>query len=162
MRSGTAAFFALLAGLGSCRHEPEATPGSGILDEPGPPLEAFRRRIDREGTIVFRSWEGRFIGTDCDWDLQFLPEGRIKMIENGEGVEIYRGTYRMDDRGTIETSFDRFPRPWPAMVLERDARSLFLRPRDAWYGGPEVSGRAPDLWPFRPISPEGKGSRFHD
>lgn len=134
----------LLLILGSCRHESVVAPDPG-----GPAVASFRDWTLKRGSVVFRSFGGRWIGTDVDLDLHFLPDQKVKMVRYGYALETYWGTYRMDEDGELSASFERYGQPWPVLILERDSRSLLLRPKEAATGS-SVGMRG--FWPLRPPS----------
>jgi len=149
---------ALAASMGSCgRGAFEMQPDSPV-DADVDALAEFQARLSREGSITFRSWDGRWIEGDCTTDLQFLPDQKAKLWEDSRLSPIYDGTYRVDDKGEVTASFGRFGPPWPVMILARDTLSLHLRPKDPRVGFvmgnrpgvalPAGSGR---FWPFRPL-----------
>jgi hypothetical protein len=43
-------------------------------------------RIKLIGSITFRSWGGKWIGTDCDTEITFLAGHEVIMTEYGNGV----------------------------------------------------------------------------
>ena len=132
-----------------------------------PPPASLDEGIRAQGSVIFRSWNGRWRGTDIDTDIQFLPANKVKVIEYGEGVETYRGTYRLSEDGDVTVSLEGYRGSCPAMVLRRDARSFFLLPKNP-EAKPAIRDRftvlseiSPGFWPFRHI-PKQEGSRFHD
>lgn len=171
---GTGLAGAFLFALGAC--------DSGSKEErwskEGPPVEQVRQgpefvkrfedQLRRDDSIIFRSWNGKWIGTDCDTELQVLPGSKVKMIDYGVGVEAYRGSFRLDERGGVTLMLEGYGRAWPGMVLGGDSKSLVLSPVDSSQGfqmgnrgGATVSGRDGSYWPFRSI-PIGERNRFHD
>ncbi len=115
--------------------------------------------IAARGSVTFRSWGGKWIGTDCDTDITFLPNQVAYMIEYGVGVKSYKATYSVDSTGQVTLRLKDFGHKWPVMILDLDAVSLRLRPTRGGglvmgnRGGATVIGGQGSYWPFRPISP---------
>jgi hypothetical protein len=114
--------------------------------------------IARQGSVTFRSFDGKWIGIDGDTDLTFMPNGALRMFEYGYGVSGYRGTYKIDSAGRVTVRLPTFGHAWPAMWLQKDATSLLLTPaRDGngfvmgnRGGATFVQGQG-TYWPFRPL-----------
>lgn len=141
----------LVACIAGCDCQRSATPSKS-----NEAISEFNDRLARQGRIVFLSWNGRWIGNDSDTDLTFLPGGFVEMTEYGFAVEKHKGTYRLDADGAISLQLDGFERDWPAIVLEKDAKSLLLRPKDDEQGlvignrgGATVHAEDGPYWPFR-------------
>jgi hypothetical protein len=118
--------------------------------------------IAKRGSVTFRSWDGEWQGTDNDTDLTFLPNGVAHMLEYGDGIDSYAGTYAVGPDGAVTATFAKFPGGWPPMSLRKDATSLLVFPKDekvgfvmGGRGGATVLGGRASFWPFRPI-PEGE------
>jgi hypothetical protein len=117
----------------------------------------FNDLLAARGRVSFLSWDGRWVGTDCDAEFTFLPGGNVEMTSYGFAVQRYRGTYRIDGDGVVLLQLAGREPSWPPMVLERDSRSLILRPRDKPNASTlEGSGVAPrgdnwSYWPFRHV-----------
>lgn len=115
-------------------------------------------RMAERDSITFRSWGGRWIGTDCDTDLTFFPNGKVEMIEYGDGVEHYQGTYSVDSSGSFFVRFRDLGDDWPIMMLDRDSVSLRLRPKHGIgfftrnRGGATIVAGKGSYWPFRPLT----------
>lgn len=119
----------------------------------------FKGQLARDGKVRFRSWNGKWIGMDGDTDLNFMPDGVVVMWEAGFTVRSYKGTYELDAEGAVSLQFEDFKSGWPAMVLERDAESLLLRPKDpkvgfimGGRGGATTRSEHGSYWPFRVIA----------
>jgi hypothetical protein len=111
----------------------------------GSPVEVFRTKVAHTGSILFRSFSGKEIGTDCDSDLKFLPDGTIKMAEYGYALQNYEGTYQLADDGTITM---RLTRDDTSLLLERaDGKNGFIFGNR---GGATIPASAGSYWPFRP------------
>jgi hypothetical protein len=130
---------------------------------PVEPASAFdwNERVREYGSITFRSWNGEWIGTDCDTDLTFVSDSAAHLLEYRDGIVHYEGTYHIEPNGEVTLRFENRPSGWPVMLLERDTTSLLLRPRWGHLGGVIGPGRGDPLmdgegsfWPFRPVAPE--------
>lgn len=114
--------------------------------------------ISSQGSVTFRSFNGKWIGMDCDTDLTFLPNGSIHMFEYGFAVSGYRGTYTMNSVGQVTVQLPTFRGPWPLMLMQKDSTSLLLMPAQnvngivmGNRGGATVVGGKGEYWPFRPV-----------
>jgi len=143
----------------------DASPGDAPTTDASSvaPIAEFDDVIHRDGVILFRSWNGNFIGTDCDTDLRFMPDFHAEMDEYGQKVATYKGTYQIDANGEITVAFIGFEHTWPAMLIRRDATSLELVPDsgDKQFvmgnrGSTTLPSNAGTYWPFRPIAANGK------
>jgi len=124
---------------------------------------SFNAEIDQNGSIAFRSWNGEWIGTDCDTELQFTAHGHVQMTEYGFGRDTYAGTYRIDDNGKIHlTFFDDLNPPFvgsfPELALGADPRSLLIRPdikgteyKEFNRNGETITECFSMYWPFRRV-----------
>ncbi len=121
--------------------------------------------IARDGSITFRSWDGRWQGRDSDTDIIFRPSGKAFMVEYGVGVRAYAGTYVADAAGEITLRIPELEAEskttWPVMLLRKDAQSLLLAAQDGGNdfvmgnrGGATIKSDQGSYWPFRPISAE--------
>jgi hypothetical protein len=142
-----AATLALLAGCGGEAAEAPA------FDIEVPALAELEARISRDGFVLFRSYNGRWIGTDMDVDLQFLPDRRFKCVRYEVAVSTFRGAWRTGPSGEIHLDGDGERPHWPALELLWDSRSLVLR--DAAF--PRDEART-----FRSIPAADREPRFHD
>jgi hypothetical protein len=116
-------------------------------------------RIKLIGSITFRSWGGKWIGTDCDTEITFLAGHEVIMTEYGNGVSQSKGIYSTDPSGQIEIKLEKLRHDWPSMILERDGISLRLRPEKRGMGfiignrgGATMRDRQGSYWPFRPVT----------
>ncbi len=115
--------------------------------------------IEERGSITFRSWDGIWIGTDCDTEITFLPDQVVYLIEYEDAVSCYKGTYAINQTGRIAIRLDDLDKKWPIMVLERDTLSLRLRPKKRSLSFTQ-SGKSDatiwdgdnSYWPFRPVT----------
>jgi len=121
----------------------------------GQNLVEFQDRLKTNGAVTFEAWNGKPECFDCDTHLVFLPDGRVHMLESGYAATVYHGKYRIDDDGKIAARFEGFRGLWPEMLLNRDSRSLILKPSDPSVGfimggrGAAVLGGKIPYWPFR-------------
>jgi len=58
--------------------------------------------IHDRGAVTFRSWNGKWIGSDSDSDITFLPGSIAYLTEYGAAVVRCKGTYSIDPEGRIE------------------------------------------------------------
>lgn len=115
-----------------------------------PPIGEFRQRLADNGSITFRSYNGKAYRMDCDLEITFFPGGRAHVFDYGLSLEGHTGSYRVEPEGRITAEFKRFSDGHMAMILQRDTSSLLLRPGD--HHTRYVLGNDPDgFWPFRPI-----------
>jgi hypothetical protein len=122
------------------------------------PADQFEGAIAKKGSVLFRSWNGKTIGTDCDTEITFFPGGNVEMVEYGIGVNHYTGNYAIAKDGKISAEFKDFGQPWPVMILGQDTKGLVLRRADGKKGfifgnrgGATVPGDAGTFWPFRAV-----------
>jgi len=126
------------------------------------PAEELVKWIAKEGPIEFLSWNGKWIGTDCDTSIILFSDNTIHIIEYGIVRESYYGTYRINDKGELYTKLPTYKSEWPVMVVRKDSRSLVLMPKDnsgSIMGNRHnmyIPGNAGNYWPFRPTEDEGK------
>lgn len=145
---------ALLAACGSNEHLVQPTPeiarrpSSAFVEGP-PAVAALQERLAREGSVILRSWKGRWIGTDVDTDFQLLRDGRVKIVDYDEDVDTHHARCRLTPEGLLRIE------GWPDLALGADGKDLQLRPL-----GP-ASSKGEGYWPFRSI-PLNQKSRFHD
>jgi hypothetical protein len=120
-------------------------------------VAALRARLGKDGTVIFRSWSGRWIGTDIDADLQLLPDGRLKLVRFGVGVDSHRGRWRLEPDGVLRSQLDDPLPGWPELVPGVDGDFLQLRPKDPRGAYATADG----FWPFRAV-PSSSRNHFHD
>jgi len=99
--------------------------------------------IDRDALVVFSA--GR-PAIDSGWEVIFLPKGRVHVVQFGNVVRHFDGTWAVNTSSAITFDLrDRFGEPWPFQDLAflRDAWSPILQP----IGSGKVSEN------FRPVSP---------
>jgi len=133
--------------------------GGSAVSNPGSPVSELHDRIQQNGSVTFRSWNGKWIGTDCDTEITLLPDQVAYMHEHGYSVSGYRGTYEIEPDGQVTIDFSGYGHEWPVMLLQRDSTSLLLKRKDSDpnfimgnRGGASVSSGQGTYWPFRPVS----------
>jgi hypothetical protein len=135
---------------------PRIASGEGI---PADAVAELESKIAGAGSLTFESWDGKWIGMDCDTDIIFLPDHELRMVEYGDGVDTYHGSYRINGDGEVTINLSGYGRQWPRMFLRKDPRSLLLRPvSNSGFimgnrGGAALQGGSGNFWPFRPIAP---------
>lgn len=124
---------------------------------------ALSDAFDEASLIRFRSWNGIWQGTDCDTDIELLPNRGLVLTEYGYAVRKYAGTYRIvptDDGLTVlEFSFESdYHGSWPPLAVYAGASNLLLRPvagsHDVVFGnraGATLTSNPGLFWPFRQI-----------
>lgn len=142
-----------LGGLIGCKSP--ATP-TAVEQDRASAIAEFKTKLATEGNVGFLSWNGKWIGMDGDTRLQFRPSGFATMTEYGYGVQEYVGTYQIDANNVVTLMLPDFKPGWPTMVLEKDATSLLLRPKDGdtrfimgTRGGAVTNAADGSYWPFR-------------
>jgi hypothetical protein len=151
-----AILFACLCSLGgNCRG---SEPTSSAPQLRTPPAVDFEAALDRAGHVTFRSWNGKAFRKDSDTELVFFADRTVRMLEYGIAGVLYRGTFEVDPDGRVSARFAHFPADWPEMLLDRDARSLLLRPTrgDGFVmggrGGAFIGKDQGSYWPFRRLT----------
>jgi hypothetical protein len=123
------------------------TPSCGRSASPSATVTAFNELIATKGSVTFLSWNGKWIGFDGDCAITFLPGGAVELTRYSYAVMSYKGSYQIDANDIVTLKLSDFEGTWPAMVLEKDDKSLLLRPTDVKEAG-KYDGR---YWPFRVI-----------
>ena len=143
---------AAVVGCGSPSDVPAQNPLLG-------PVSEFQGRIQRNGSVTFRSWNGKALRMDSDTEMTFFPNNAVHMFEWGLTLASYGGRYEIQPRGRITIHLEGFNERWPDMLLERDGTSLLLRPADAAQGfvmgtrgGAVIPGDKGSYWPFRMLT----------
>lgn len=114
------------------------------------PITEFRQVLAENGSITFRSFNGKAYRMDCDLEITFFPDGRAHVFDYGLNLEGHTGSYRIEPEGRITAEFKRFSDGHMALILQRDTSSLLLKPAD--HHTRYVMGNDPnEFWPFRPI-----------
>ena len=132
---------------GLARH-PTSSPTTEDVAQP--PVAEFRQHLADNGSITFRSFNGKAYRMDCDLEMTFFPDGSAHVFDYGLSLEGHTGSYRVEPEGRITAEFTRFSDGHMAMILQRDTNSLLLKPAD--HHTRYVMGNDPnEFWPFRPI-----------
>jgi len=120
-------------------------------------IEAF----STEDPILFFSWDGRWIGMDCDTDIRLHGDGTATLTEYGYAVRKYEGTYSTDAGPEVSLSLEDYRGVWPTMNVYSQNSTLLLVPSDGStdfvFGnrsGGTVSGGAGSFWPMRQVPME--------
>ena len=123
-------------------------------------LDELESRVAKDGSLTFRSWNGKLIGMDSDTEITFLPNRVVHMTEYGYTPISYKGTYSVDAKGEVKAKFNRFNHEWPVMLVQKDSASLLLSAKSGPEfvmgnrGGTYIPGGKGSYWPFRPVSPK--------
>ena len=124
-------------------------------------VDAFHLQIKRDGSVICRTMNGQWEGTDRDVDLQFLPENILKFVHYGFGVRSSRGTYRCTKRGeiTINIKLEGQKLEWPSMLLVKDGSCFALQREPFKKNGADIDKHI--QWPLRsiPLSEESQFSK---
>jgi hypothetical protein len=111
--------------------------------------------VTERGSLTFRSYDGKCIGSDCDTEITFMPDQVAYLVGFNDDVAGYKCTYTIDSKGQVRLQFLNSPYEWLVMVLRRDATSLLLRPcgwREGVFTSRAERSRRGKYWPFRPVS----------
>jgi hypothetical protein len=117
----------------------------------------LRKLVRDEGSVRFLSWNGKMIRKDCDTEITFLPEQKVRLKEHGYSVNTFMGKYTINSKGEIRTEFENYGHVWPVMILKKDSKSLLLMPKDdsGFLKGSRGAAFVPKdkgtFWPFRPV-----------
>ena len=113
--------------------------------------------------ILLQSWNGRWIGTDCDTNVELHADGNVELTEYRYGISNYVGTYSITTAvdGTaseLTMSLDGYLGTWPAMAVYTDRSEILLMPSEGSTeftvgnrAGATVPEGAGSFWPFRQI-----------
>jgi len=125
--------------------------------------EAFDAAFADSGGILFRSWDGRWIGMDSDSDIELHADGNAVLTEYGFAVSKFDGTYSITvaadgTASDLRLSLKDYRGTWPVMAVYSDQSKLLLIPTDGSAGfvfgnraGATVPDDAGSFWPFRQI-----------
>jgi hypothetical protein len=145
----------MLLALAGCGPEPANPDIPSERVEPGPvAAKRLREVLERDGSVIFRSFDGRWIGTDGDTDLQLSRGGKGNLIHFSVGIVKSPAAYVISDDGRLTVSLED-GKSWPAMELTWDRRSLVLKAVDP------PGARPAEYWAFREIPASGR-NRVHD
>lgn len=133
-----------------CQYQPLATHAVTTQNR-AEILTEFHELLAKKVKVVFRSWNGKWIGTDCDTDVIFRPAEVVEVVEYRDAIARYEGKYSLDDDGVASLWFEGLSEPWLALVLERDSKSFLLRLNDSKQGLVNGYRRWDGYWPFRAI-----------
>jgi hypothetical protein len=141
----------ILATIVGCHSEQKQQPASEAF-------VAFEKRLNQNGAVTFRSWNGKAYRMDSDTELAFFPDDLVEMLEWRLSLVHYTGRYHLDRDGRITASFDDYQPQWPMTQLDLNGEALLLRPVDP--DSPVIIGeRHPTLlhtesnfWPFRMLT----------
>jgi len=112
-------------------------------------VTGFNEQLAKEGRIEFRSWNGKWIGTDCDTDIVLRSGGIVEVVEYADAIARYEGKFQLDNDGVVSLHFEGIQTRWPVLMLEKDAKSLILRPKDRKVESEASGRRGYGYWPFR-------------
>jgi len=149
--------FILLTVLAGCHSVLATATDSSVATA----IAELENRVAGDGSVTFRSFEGKWIGTDIDMEIKFLPDHTVHMTQYGYVRTGYEGTYHINSKGEVTAEF--VGREWPIMLLQKDSISLLLRPKGSsdclvGKGGcVTIPGGIGHYWPFRPVSVSEKG-----
>jgi hypothetical protein len=148
----------LVAGIGCSRAAPplDLPESQRIRDV----VDALDRAYGESDSVPFRSWNGKWIGTDCDTEIVLHRDGRVSLTEFGYGVDDYEGRFTIESDATITLDLKDYGSDWPRMSLYKDESSLLLIPADGKAGflfgdraGATVPNDAGTFWPMRQLPP---------
>lgn len=121
--------------------------------------EVLDGKLATSKSILFRSWNGVWIGTDCDTEIKLLPGGAAILTEFGDGVDAYNGTCSVGPASQLTLTLKNYVGTWPAMLVYQDGADLLLMPAGGPTGfvfgnrgGATVRGNAGSFWPFRQVA----------
>ena len=142
---------------------------AGCSEQSGPPppdystqaanvKEALDTRFADAESIAFRSWNGKWIGMDCDTDVTLNADGTAVVTEYGYAVREYSGTYSVANSTELSLVLRDYD-SWPTMYVIPEDSDLLLMPTDSSGGfvmgnraGATLPGGAGSFWPFRQLS----------
>ena len=108
-------------------------------------------------SVKFRSWNGEFIGMDCDTEIELKADGTAVLTEYGLTIQTYEGTYSIADRTKLSLVLRNYE-GWPTMyVISTDSTLLLVSAdnSDQFVFGNRaaatVPGDAGTFWPFRQL-----------
>jgi hypothetical protein len=121
--------------------------------------EVVDKAISTSKSLVFLSWNGKWIGTDCDTEIEFFPDHSVVLTEFGVGVEKFKGSYSISSESVITLSLSGYRAKWPGTRVWKDGKDLLLAPSDGSNnfifgerGGATLMGDG-TFWPFRQVEP---------
>src|SRR5690348_3822445 len=63
---------------------------------PAAPEVAFEKRLNENGAVTFRSYEGKAYRMNSDVELAFYPDHSVQMLDWGLTLTHYSGHYAVD------------------------------------------------------------------
>lgn len=107
-------------------------------------------------TCVFRSRDGKTYGMDSDSQISLQPEGKAIVGEAGYTYQGYRGSYGLEEDGTIVLTLKGHRGKWPEMKMTKSGDVVRLYAKDGDNGfvfggraGAVESKEMKPFWPFR-------------
>ena len=108
--------------------------------------EALKEEFANAPSISFRSYDGQWIGMDCDIEIELKPNGTVVLTWYSNAKTVYDGTYSIQGL-ELSLSFKNYNAgSWPSMYFLRDGPTLQLVPTPntiRYHSGQE--------WPYRQI-----------
>ena len=104
--------------------------------------------------LSFLSWNGVWKGTDIDTDLEFSPDGTVKITHCGSGMDSTTGTYTIDgDTLIIKARWSNLvempgANDFPPLIVKKDDNALYLFPAQKTSA---LKYDADSAWPLRQI-----------
>lgn len=123
-----------------------------------PIISDFNKQLKEYKSIIFRSWNGKWIGTDCDADITFLQNHDVKLTRYGYVQFDYFGTYNINENLEVSCNFKNYNPKWLIMNLKKDSISLLLYPKNdsciimGNRGGEPIVNNNECFWPFRQVT----------
>lgn len=90
--------------------------------------EVLEDEFSDSNVIRFLSWNGQWIGTDCDTEIQLAADATVLLTEYRDAIDRYNGTYAISESGELTLSLKGYPAGWPTMRVYRDGTMLLLVP----------------------------------
>ena len=138
----------LLTSMASCRFSEGASDVRIALPASAKPVpnadSLFTDRFRTHDRIVFRSFNGRWVGTDCDAEIRLFPDRKAILTAYGVGVTHYDADYSYgpiqdNQSATVQFTFtgqavDDSPLEFPKLQLYVDGSELILVPAEGTNG----------------------------
>jgi hypothetical protein len=107
-------------------------------------------------TCVFGSRDGKSYGMDSDSEISLQPEGKAIVGEAGYTYQGYRGSYGLEEDGTIVLTLKGHRGKWPEMKMAKSGDVVRLYAKDGDNGfviggrsGAVETNEMKPFWPFR-------------
>ena len=114
--------------------------------------EALDTAFSGTDSITFRSWNGKWIGTDCDTDVELKADGTAVLTEYSVAIYKYHGTYSISDLTKVSLKLRDYTSPYlPTMYLITDDSALLLVPAD--------NSNHAACWPLRQLPAKNEPDR---